>query len=187
MVNSQEALRQYIKADRDRYCPNFKLPWIIRVMIGEEQTRIIHYLKIFRKYEYYINTQGNSIFRRLLTHFYHIRHLRNCVKLNLYLYPNTIGPGIRIVHLGGRIELNAASIGKNFTVTAGVVVGKKDNDDNKATIGDNVELTLGCKVIGKVNIGDNSIICQNSVVIKDIPANSLASGVPISIIKPLKR
>lgn len=156
-------------------------------MIGEEQTKIIHYLKVFRKYEYYLNTQGNSIFRKILTHFYHMRHLRNCVKLNLYLYPNTIGPGIRIVHLGGRTELNASSIGRNLTVTAGVIIGKKGNDDNKATIGDNVELTLGSKVIGKVNIGDNSIICPNSVVIKDIPANSLASGVPVSIIKTLKR
>lgn len=51
------------------------------------------------------------------------------------------------------------------------------------TIGDNVEITVGAKVIGKVSVGDNVIIAPNSVVVKDVPSNTIVSGVPAKIIK----
>lgn len=74
-------------------------------------------------------------------------------------------------------------MGDNCIVTGGVVVGNKGSQDNRATIGDHVELTLGCKVIGKVNIGNHAIVAPNSVVIKDVPDKAVVSGVPAKIIK----
>lgn len=50
-------------------------------------------------------------------------------------------------------------------------------------IGNNVDLSVGCKVIGGVNIGDNVIVAPNTVVVKDIPANAIVSGVPAQILK----
>ena len=187
MIRSKTTLADYIKADELRYSNVYKskLRYFLGLFIGEEQALVINYLKVFRKHEYYLNT-SDKFLNRLFSHLYRFLHLRNCIKTNCWLYPNTIGPGVRIVHLGGRIGLNAKKIGKNLTVTAGVVVGKKNDDEHKATIGDNVELTLGCKVIGKVYIGDNVIVAPNSVVIKDVPSNSIASGVPVSIIKERK-
>ena len=44
-------------------------------------------------------------------------------------------------------------------------------------------ITVGCKIIGKVYIGDNVIVCQNSVVVKDVESNSIVSGVPAKVIK----
>lgn len=63
------------------------------------------------------------------------------------------------------------------------VVGNKGSQDNRAIIGNNVGLTIGCKVIGKVVLGNNVIVAPNSVVIKNIPDNAVVSGVPAKIIK----
>ena len=46
-----------------------------------------------------------------------------------------------------------------------------------------MELTIGAKVIGKVNIADGAIVAPNSVVIKDVPAKAVVSGVPEKILK----
>ena len=74
-------------------------------------------------------------------------------------------------------------MGTGCIVSTGVIVGNKDSQDNRAIIGNNVNLSVGCKVIGKVTIGDNVIVAPNSVVIKDVPANAVVSGVPAVIIK----
>lgn len=52
-----------------------------------------------------------------------------------------------------------------------------------AVIGNNVDLTVGCKVIGGVHIGNNVIVAPNSVVVKDIPDCAVVSGVPARILK----
>lgn len=69
------------------------------------------------------------------------------------------------------------------SANAGVVVGNKDSQENRASIGNNVSLNVGCKVIGKINIGDNVIVAPNSVVVKDVPTNAIVSGIPAKIIK----
>lgn len=52
-----------------------------------------------------------------------------------------------------------------------------------AVIGCNVDLCIGCKVIGDVHIGNNVIVAPNSVVVKDIPDNVIVSGIPAQILK----
>lgn len=74
-------------------------------------------------------------------------------------------------------------MGEWCTETGGVVVGNRGSQQNRPTIGNNVSLTLGCKVIGLIHIGDNVIVGPNSVVVKDVPANSVVSGIPARIIK----
>ncbi len=64
-----------------------------------------------------------------------------------------------------------------------MVVGNNGSQEKRAIIGNNVSLTVGSMVIGKVTIGDNVTVAPNSVVIKDVPSNSVVSGVPAKIIK----
>ncbi len=79
--------------------------------------------------------------------------------------------------------INALSMGSNCIVNSGAIIGNKNISENKPTIGNNVEITIGAKVIGKITIGDNVIIAPNSVVVKNVPDNAVVSGVPAKIIK----
>ncbi len=59
---------------------------------------------------------------------------------------------------------------------------KNGSDEKRPIIGDNVDLSVGSKIIGKVRIGNNTIVAPNSVVVKDCPENSIVSGVPAKVI-----
>jgi serine O-acetyltransferase len=74
-------------------------------------------------------------------------------------------------------------VGDYCTISSGVVIGTKTGQNKNAVIGNNVEITLGVKIIGDVTIGDNVIIAPNSVVVKDIDANTIVSGVPAKFLK----
>lgn len=74
-------------------------------------------------------------------------------------------------------------MGTNCIVTSGVVLGNKGASDCKPTIGNNVEIAIGAKVIGNVYVGDNAIIAPNSVVVKNVPANAVVTGIPAKFLK----
>lgn len=95
-----------------------------------------------------------------------------------------IGGGIFIQH-GYATIIAPHSIGKNCWVCQGVTIGYT-NDTDCPTIGDNVTIYAGAKVLGNVIVGDNSIIAANAVVVKDVPANVIVGGIPAKIIKQIK-
>lgn len=84
-------------------------------------------------------------------------------------------------HLNGIIISHYAKIGKNCTIHQQVTIAQGAGNKS-ATIGDNVFIGAGAKIIGDVNIGNNVKIGANAVVVKDIPSNSTAVGVPAKII-----
>lgn len=100
-------------------------------------------------------------------------------------YHAEIGPGLLIPH-AQCIVIGPATIGKHVGISQGVTIGAsfdKEKDGRKfAIIGDNVWIGTGAKVIGPVSIGKNSIIGANAVVVKDIPPNSIAVGIPAQVI-----
>ena len=75
----------------------------------------------------------------------------------------------------------AKSIGHHFFVNQQVTIGF--GGDGNPTIGNNVSVRAGAKIIGNVTIGDDVIIGANAVVIKDVPSHSVVVGVPGRIIK----
>ena len=62
-----------------------------------------------------------------------------------------------------------------------------ENNSNIIQIGDNVYIGTGTTILGPVSIGSNVVIAAGSVVVKDIPDNSLVAGVPAKIIKPIEK
>jgi serine O-acetyltransferase len=93
-----------------------------------------------------------------------------------------IGPGLILPHTIGTV-LGAASIGANATifhqVTLGAVVADYDYDlSTRPTLGDNVTVTAGAKILGSIHLGNNSVVGANAVVLKDVPLNNLAVGIP---------
>ncbi|MDY6895657.1 MAG: serine acetyltransferase, partial [Thermotogota bacterium] len=76
------------------------------------------------------------------------------------------------------------SIGKNCNISPGVTLGQTNRGKNKGcpTIGDNVFIASGAKIIGNILVGNNVAIGANCVVIEDVPENSVIVGVPGKII-----
>ncbi len=96
-----------------------------------------------------------------------------------------IGDGFVIDHHGGIIVSGYARFGSNCRIRAGVVVGLARVDDPAApNIGDNVDIGVGAKLLGRIQVGDNVMIGANAVVVRDVPANHVAVGVPATF-KPL--
>ena len=76
-------------------------------------------------------------------------------------------------------------IGNNVLIYQGVTLGGTGKETGKRhpTIGNNVVIGCGAKVLGPVNIGDNAKIAANAVVLTDVPPDSTAVGAPAKIIK----
>lgn len=77
-----------------------------------------------------------------------------------------------------------AKIGKNVTIFQSVTIGRGDTYvDEYPQIGDNTIIYSGAVILGGIKVGANCIIGANAVVIKDVPANSVAVGVPAKCIE----
>ncbi|MFK5986452.1 MAG: serine acetyltransferase [Pseudomonadota bacterium] len=105
-----------------------------------------------------------------------------CSPMNtLYLDTKDIGEGLFIQH-GFATMVAAKKIGINCWINQQVTIGFTSEMDYP-TIGDNVTINAGAKVLGNVKIGNNVIIGANAVVVKDVPENCTVVGVPAYIIR----
>jgi serine O-acetyltransferase len=103
-------------------------------------------------------------------------------------YTVKLGRRVRIWHHSGMI-LHARSIGDDCHIRHNTTFGVVRRDQNREipVIGNRVDLGCGVCVLGYVIIGDDSIVGSNSVVLSDIPPNSVAVGAPAKVIKTLKK
>ena len=97
----------------------------------------------------------------------------------------TIGKGLFIDHGCAVVIGETTVIGDNCTIYQGATLGGTGKHVGKRhpTIGNNVMIGAGAKVLGPINIGDNSKIAAGAVVLKDIPENSTAVGVPARVVR----
>lgn len=95
-----------------------------------------------------------------------------------------IGKGFFIDHGMGVVIGETAEIGDNVTLYHGVTLGGTGKDQGKRhpTVGNNVMIGSGAKILGPIYIGDNSKIGANSVVLKDVPPNSTVVGIPGKVV-----
>ncbi len=99
----------------------------------------------------------------------------------LYITTPKIGPGLFIQH-GFATIITAREIGRHCWINQQVTIGFT-NDTDCPTIGDNVTIGAGAKVIGAVHVGDNTKVGANAVVVRDTPPNSTVVGVPAQVVK----
>lgn len=97
----------------------------------------------------------------------------------------TIGKGLFIDHGMGVVIGETCEIGDNVTIYHGVTLGGtgKDHGKRHPTIGNNVMISTGAKVLGPFKVGDNSRIAANAVVLQEVPEDSTVVGIPGRVVK----
>ena len=121
-------------------------------------------------------------------HFFAARAISQAARFvtGIEIHPGAkIGKGLVIDHGMGVVIGETAEIGDNCTIYQGVTLGGTGKDDGKRhpTLGDNVLVGAGAKVLGPFTIGDNTKIAANAVVLTEIPENCTAVGIPAKVVK----
>lgn len=130
-----------------------------------------------------------------IAHWLHIHRLRFLARAisqwskmwtGIEIHPGAkIGRRLVIDHGTGIVIGETAEIGDDCLIYHGVTLGGTGKDVGKRhpTIGNNVLIGTGAKVLGPLKIGDNSRVAANSVVLRDIPPDSTAVGVPAKVVR----
>jgi serine O-acetyltransferase len=95
-----------------------------------------------------------------------------------------IGSGLYIGHFGGIVVNAAVVIGDNCNLSQGVTLGQVNRGPKAGcpTIGNNVYIGPGAKIIGRIYVGDCAAVGANAVVVQDVPPNVSVGGVPAHVI-----
>ncbi len=105
---------------------------------------------------------------------------------DIEIHPSAkIGKNLFIDHGAGVVIGETAEIGDNCTIYQGVTLGGTGKHVGKRhpTIGNNVMIGAGAKVLGPFKVGDNSKIAAGAVVLNEIPENSTAVGMPARVVR----
>ena len=121
-------------------------------------------------------------------HFFSARCLSQLARTftGIEIHPGaTIGSGLFIDHGMGVVIGETTIIGDNCTLYQGVTLGGTGKDKGKRhpTLGDNVLVGAGARVLGPISVGNNSKIASGAVVLKDVPENSTAVGIPARVVR----
>lgn len=130
-----------------------------------------------------------------LSHFLHTHHCRFLARFvsqwarfwtGIEIHPGaTIGRRLFIDHGMGVVIGETAEIGDDCTLYQGVTLGGTGKDSGKRhpTLGNNVLVGAGAKVLGPFTVGDNARIAAGAVVLSAVPANATAVGVPARVVR----
>lgn len=121
-------------------------------------------------------------------HYFIARYIsqRTRHKTGIEIHPGaTIGKRFFIDHGMGVVIGETTEIGDDCTIYQGVTLGGTGKDTGKRhpTLGNNVMVGAGAKVLGPFKVGDNSKIAAGAVVLSEVPPNSTAVGIPAKVVK----
>ena len=137
----------------------------------------------------------HAIIRHRIAHWFYVHRLFFIARLisqwnrrrtGIEIHPGAvIGRRFVIDHGMGIVIGETAEVGDDVLLYHGVTLGGtgKDHGKRHPTIGNNVLIGTGAKVLGPITVGSNSRIAANSVVLKDIPENSTAVGIPARVVR----
>ena len=176
-------MKEWIRLDFESY--KMKHPLAARFTYGENW-ELFAYMKNLRHLEYYTNKRQQP-WDKIFKAYYWLRHRRNCKRTQIFIAPNSVGPGFHLQHRGFRHILAGTHIGSNCEILPMVLMGKKRPDltDYHINIGDNCYIATGVTILAPINIGDNVVIAAGAVVNKDVPSNCVVAGIPAKVIKTL--
>ncbi len=137
----------------------------------------------------------HAIFLHRVAHFFYRKKLKFIAKFiaavskfftHIEIHPGaTIGKRFFIDHGTGAVIGETTIVGDNVTIYQGVTLGGTGKQSGKRhpTIGNNVVIGAGAKILGSFSVGNNVNIGANSVVLSNVPDNSTVVGIPGRIVK----
>lgn len=134
---------------------------------------------IYHRFAHFLYKHGLRFSARLVSQW--SRHFTG-----IEIHPGaTIGRRLVIDHGMGIVIGETAEIGDDCLLYQGVTLGGTGKDKGKRhpTLGNNVMVGSGAKVLGPFSVGDNSRIAANAVVLREVPADSTAVGIPARIVR----
>jgi serine O-acetyltransferase len=185
-INSKQGLRFYLEADRLALRRESDTA-TRRITDALGMTNLIwRYLRFLRTAEYVHNCKTPSLYKLTAEKYLAFRLHRLGLVLGFHIPLNVFGPGLRLVHYGTIIVNRNARIGANcelhnlIHIAQNLHVAQKGAESDKApTIGDNVFIGPGARVLGDITIADGIVIGANSVVTKSFyETNITIAGVP---------
>ncbi|WP_310490197.1 hypothetical protein [Chamaesiphon sp. VAR_69_metabat_338] len=172
MIASYADYLAYLEADRIAMGRSRQPP---RLLI---QDPTWYYQRLLRKHELYTNCR-KSIWWLPLRKWVMYRYLSVSLLVGFQIPPNTIGPGLDLVHTGDILVNDTVRIGSNLRMNIGVTIGKGPQ------IGSHVTIEPGAKIFGEITIADWTHIGANAVLNKSVTEPGMVVvGVPARIVKP---
>lgn len=170
-------LRQTLLIEKKNNIRYLKTTHLIKIALTKDPDWVRYkFFKYMRLSNYYAGT--------LLGLFYLRKKNSYGFKLNYEINGQNISPGITAYHNGPIVIHKNAIIGKNVKLHGDNCIGNDGITDDCPVIGDNVDIGVGAKIIGKVKIANNVIIGAGSVVVTDITeSGAVVVGVPGKVIK----
>lgn len=173
MIRNKQDLKEYMYHDRVA----------LKIQEGRRFPRpvidnIWKYEILLRKTEYYTNVSG-GLLQKVLLNIYKFRLAKLGQKLGFSIGINVFGPGLSIAHYGCIVVNSSASVGANCRIHEGVTIGATNGEKKAASIGNNVFIGSGAKIIGDIKIVDDVAIGAGAVVVKDVLEKNISvAGVP---------
>lgn len=174
MIQTIQQLRECLAYEKKLY-PNT----VADILTKDQRTYNWKYMKYLRKCEYFYNNRKRSVFDKVLYLWY--RRRKNILgnKIGVEIWENSFEMGLVIHHHGSIVVNRECRIGKNCELHGDNCIGNAGFGANVPTIGDNVNIGVGAKIIGKIEIADGIKIGANAVVTKSfLEPNITIVGVP---------
>lgn len=167
-----------LKMYNDQY-RKARLPKRIFYLIFTQELHAVMIYRFGRWVEYRCKI---PIIKQLFSISYFFLRKVSAIFIGVEIWPESeIGPGFKIEHYGG-IYIKA-KIGEKCRVSQQVVIGHLGGfrGGGIPTLGDNVYVGVGAKILGEIKVGNNAKIGANAVVLNDVPDNAVAVGIPAQI------
>lgn len=166
MIQSKRDLKYYLECDKIAMGKKRRaMPW----------NDTYYFLYVYRNYEYWYNNKDN-FWGRMVAIFWHVKFKKISMKCGFSIPINCIGPGLALPHYGTIIISNNVIIGENCKIHAGTNIGATGGKEEAKTIGNNVYIGPGAKIVGGGIIANNVVVGANAVVIGSIEEEGITVG-----------
>lgn len=181
MITTRKQLKEILCQERELYIPKrSSAEWILT---SDNRFVIYKYVRILRYTEYHYNNR-NKLLHKLL---YVFCRRRKCIlgrQLGIEMWENTFDSGLKIWHPGNIVVNGHSKIGKNCQLHGSNCIGNNGITSLCPKLGDNVNVGVGAKIIGGVELANNVTVAAGAVVIRScLTEGAVLAGVPAKCVK----